>query len=66
MEELIKQCGDNLYIEVGVEVISAGGSFKGCQVKKFVDASGNNAQMYYGKGKTVEEALGNLLLELNK
>lgn len=55
-EQLIEACGPNVYLDINTEA--------GNEARKIVRGAGMNAIVYFGKGKTIEEALQNLYKEL--
>lgn len=66
IEQLLEACGNDLYIDVMVEQANADGLVRGCEARKVVKKIGVNADILYGRGKDLAEALNNLLLQINK
>lgn len=66
LSEIIEACGDDIHLEINVEFPTETGLVRSCRAQKVVKGIGSATKMYWGLGKTVEEAVAMLYLDINK
>jgi hypothetical protein len=60
LEQLIEICGNNLYLDINIEI----GTELVSEARKIVKGPSSDAKVYFGRGKGPLEAFQNLYKEL--